>query len=109
MSYFVSFSIDAGGQEPVKLSDHNYTYNVWQMFYAVFPAGERGLYYLCGKVAGDCIETLETAIVNFRNQWGELSKYNPVNGWGNAEGALNFLESILRDCYKFPKCIIEVS
>jgi hypothetical protein len=70
------------------------TYNLGDMFRACmkwpFIQGE---YYRCDKA----IAKIEHGIKELRENRGEYEKYNPANGWGSIDSAIQDLES-LRAC-----------
>lgn len=107
MSYDVYFMVNTGKKEVDVGSDHNYTYNVSPMFYALFPQ-EMGIHWLNNKKGEECISVLEEVIQSFRDRFAEMSKFNPTNKWGNAEGALTFLEGILADCKDHPAATVQI-
>lgn len=56
--------------------------------------------------AADLIEPLYAAITRMRADPDTYRAMNPENGWGNYEGALEFLEEILAACKRLPNAIV---
>lgn len=96
--------IDTRGEEPARLTDGvRCTYNLGKMLRAAgfpewralidAPASETG--GMLRKVA----DTLRSDPVRFR-------EFNPENGWGTYEGAIEFLDEFAADCAAHPKATI---
>jgi len=103
---------DTGDPETESLripgTDHfNYTHNVTPMWKeaGVYEA----LYNSDGKPAGEFIETLRQGIKDMEDHPRKYHAFNPENGWGDSETALNFLRNWLSVCVKHPKALIGVS
>jgi len=113
MSYDVSLTINTGIEQITVVDCGNYTSNVWEMYeHAIPPAkpGERGgLHRLHDMKAGDAIELLQKGILHMKDHKEFYMKFNPKNGWGNYEGAYNFLGNILSKCTIHPACTVELS
>lgn len=111
MSYDVSLQIDAGAKELVTIPNtgRNYTYNCSPMFRLAL--GGDGINDLDGKIAGDLIDRLDKAVSDIRNPANrrKYQRLNPENGWGNHDGAAQFLQAILDDCRAYPKASVRVS
>ena len=83
----------------------NYTYNVSKMYIEAI-----------GKTLGefhemqslDAVETLRSGVVEMISNPDKYRAMNPVNGYGNYEGALKYLQTFLHECEKNPNSIIEV-
>jgi len=98
MSWDFGMEVDVGGDCPISLGGGyddfraNYTYNVSPMFYEAFKGlldeGINGLHGMLGK---DARPMIETAIRRMQAAPKKYQKWNPDNGWGNYEGALNLL------------------
>lgn len=109
MSYDVALYIDTGGPELHQLCDNiNYTSNVWMMFREALE-DHRGLEALDGVVAGTAIDDLDVAITDFELHQAKFAAMNPPNGWGNSDGALEFLRKIRAACAAHPKATVRVS
>jgi hypothetical protein len=105
MSYDVSLAIDTGAPTLTHVVDcGNYTYNVGTMFRKAL--GGKGLYDLNGVEAWKVIAKLRLAVDTMRRNRDEYEALNPENGWGNYEGALEYLVGILKECEQHSKCVI---
>lgn len=109
MSWDISLEIDTGGVEPAEVVDiGNYTYNVMPMYAKVM--GLRSLNSdLHGMLAGEAIPILRNGIAYMEDNPLIFQRMNPENGWGDYEGALEYLRKILKACVSNPKCTIRVS
>lgn len=107
MSYDIGMEIDAGGEYPESVGEwYNYTYNVSPMFRLAF--GGNGVNDLSGLTGEVAAPFLDEAIVYFHEHMDEMRDLNPSNGWGNAEGALRFLENLLTEARTHPKAVVAV-
>jgi hypothetical protein len=52
------------------------------------------------------IAKLRLAVDTMRRNRDEYEALNPENGWGNYEGALEYLVGILKECEQHSKCVI---
>lgn len=106
MSWDIHLEIDTGGPELARVYDvGNYTYNVCAMYSLAIGSG---LNELNGLLASDLIERLEKGV---SDMWANPAKYkalNPANGWGDYEGALEYLEKLLLGCRMHPKATLRV-
>lgn len=69
--------------------EFNYTYNVSPMWYASQPdKGIRTIYGMSGREAAIVINEMMNYMVD---HWIEMLAMNPIKGWGDAEGAYDFL------------------
>lgn len=72
----------------------NPTYNLGDMFRACMGWNfKQGVYYKCDFA----IDRIERGIKNLKRNRAEYEKYNPSNGWGTIDSAIEDLES-LRTC-----------
>lgn len=104
MSYDVSLAMDCGGPAliPLALLDANYTYNVAPMFQEAvgstpncwheMPAAEVGA--ICAKI-----------LAAFASDPALYRAMNPENGWGNFEGARDFITKIKDACDAAPTAV----
>jgi hypothetical protein len=106
MSHDVYLEIDTGGSEPVTVFSSNYTSNVSGMWAEAlgFPLAD-----LHGRTASDAIPDLRRAASHMANNPETYKAMNPPNGWGNYEGARDYLAEILGACLDNPKTTIAVS
>lgn len=109
MSWRVYMEIDTGGPEPYKIDDDylNYTYNVSPMYYdAIGEHGLRGLHGMTGEEAADALLSAELRLSDDPEKYKAM---NPPNGWGDYEGAKNFLHRIRMMCEAHPKALLVIS
>ena len=84
----------------------NYTSNVFSMWRM---AGVDDVLYECaGAKAGELIDRLKFGVRCMRDNIDEYRKLNPPNGWGNADGALQFLFDFTRACMRYPNAKVGV-
>ena len=107
MSYDVWMEADLGGPEPVavELLEINYTYNVSKMFSAAI--GETPSKWN-GKPASEVREACLKILAAFEADPAKFQAMNPENGWGDFDGARNFIRSISDACQKAPRAIVRV-
>ena len=105
MSYDIDLVIDTGVEERTVVTVGNYTSNVAGMWKKALGYSLREL---DNKKADSCIEDLRKAIANMEDNPKEYKEMNPPNGWGDYEGALNYLRKLLDACVKNPKCKIDI-
>ena len=108
MSYDIGMEVDTGARYPASVGEwHNYTYNVSQMFRLAFfgDTGINQLHGMTGKVAAPLINK---AMTYMREHMDEMRELNPDNGWGNADGALEFLAKIHERALEHPKAVVGV-
>lgn len=114
MSYDVDLVIDTGGEYPPRVVEvGNYTWNVRPMHVLAFAAAGRensGVQELDGMACIDARPLLETAVAHMDDPSNRetYEKLNPSNGWGDFEGAREFLRRIMQACVEHPKCSIRV-
>lgn len=106
MSYDVQLTINTGKGEWRVVDIGNYTSNVSGMWFDAL--GGQRLSALNGRKASDVIELLQTAIADMEARPEYYSMMNPSNGWGNYEGAVNYLKNILRECLEHPLTTLEI-
>jgi len=80
--------------------DRNITHNLIPMWKkaGVYDA----LYNSDGKNPEEFIEVLGRGMHDMRTNPEEYKKLNPENGWGDYEGAIDFLEEFNRACLDSP-------
>lgn len=106
MGYDVSFTISTGIYETEVMDLGNYTYNVSPMY---VDALGYSLGDLDGKMSGNVIEELSLGIEKMKQNPKKYIDMNPSNGWGDYEGALQFLVNIYEKCKNHLKCIIRIN
>ena len=108
MSYDVNMVVDTGATYPASVHDcGNYTYNVGDMFRASL--GGDGLRELQGLAGEEATPKLRKAIAYMEDHPVEMRGMNPANGWGNYEGALNYLRAVLDGCVTHPKAVVSIT
>ena len=108
MSYDVSLGATVGAEWAELEGTHaNYTSNVWPMFRAAF--GPNGIERIDGLTGKAATHRVGPAIDLMLADPGKFRQMNPVNGWGNYEGALAFLQKLYRDCRAHPEAIVRVT
>lgn len=80
--------------------DFNYTYNVSAMWYASEP--EKGIRAIYGLTGADAVPVLRRMRNYMEDNWSEMLKMEPDNGWGSASGALDFLNRLIAASRRFP-------
>ena len=79
----------------------SYTYNVSAMWCAAIPeTGIRTHYGMRGKKAIIPLRKIYNYMVLHRD---ELIKLNPPNGWGDFDGALDFINDLIHASLRNPK------
>jgi len=71
----------------------NYTYNVRDMWYACYP--QLGIKTHCGLTGLEALPVLRKLRDYMEENCEELEKLNPENGWGDFQGALNFVNRMI--------------
>lgn len=77
----------------------NYTYNVGPMWRKVTPNGIKEIHDLSGVEA---VPVLLHMYIGMVHREKELRQMNPENGWGNYDGALDFIHRALQLSMKHP-------
>lgn len=110
MSYTIWLDIDTGAPTPARVADSiNYTSNVFPMWIkALEGTGFDGLDTMDGHLAGECLPALETAIAAMRANPAVYTAMNPPGGWGNADGARQFLGELADMCSAHPKATVRI-
>lgn len=91
----------------VEVSDiGNYTYNVSKMY---IEAIGQSLSAFHGANAEESIPLLRKCVEEMTSNPEKYKNMNPTNGWGNYEGALDYVQKLLHACEKNPDSTIEVS
>ncbi|MEU9208502.1 hypothetical protein AB0D27_11245 [Streptomyces sp. NPDC048415] len=111
MSYWISvyMNVDTGGSEPayVELADvGNYTSNVAPMWADALGCS---LSDLKEKSASAALGDLRRAVAAMEADRARYEAMNPPNGWGNYEGALDYLRRLRDACVSHPKATIHIS
>lgn len=87
--------------------DRNVTHNLVRMWdkAGVYEA----LYLSDGKRCGDYLPVLEKGLDNIQRRFSEYEELNPPNGWGSAQGALEFLTGVVIAVRENPDGMFRVS
>ena len=83
--------------------DFNYTYNVSKMWYACFP--EKGIREHYGLTGEQAVPVLRQLRDYMEDNYEVLTKWNPENGWGSYDGALEFVNKLILASIRNPKGI----
>jgi hypothetical protein len=109
LDVYLHMQIDTDGPKPghVDLYSRNITHNVAKMWAkaGVFEA----LYEGQGKTAGEIVDVLAKGVEDMEQKREEYLPLNPSNGWGDYDGALDFLREYATACRENPKATISVS
>ncbi len=85
----------------------NMTYNVGPLYYEALP-GSKGLNGLDGRIAGEAVPDLNTALAAMI---ADPDKYEPLvrgTNWGSYEGAIKYLLTLRQKCREYPAYTISV-
>lgn len=110
MSYDIDLymTVDTGGSTPVEIviaGVGNYTSNVAGMWSDAL--GCR-LADLNKKTAGDCVPALESAVAAMTADPIKYEAMNPANGWGDYQGARDYLARLRDACSEHPKATVHI-
>jgi hypothetical protein len=105
MSYDITLNINTGIEDYPVADCGNYTYNISGMHEKAM--GYR-LSQLNGKSVKDIIPILREGIKQMQDNPEVYKAMNPENGWGNYEGALAYLQTILDNAVKHPATFLDV-
>ena len=61
-----------------------------------------------GRRAGSVVQEIFLAYDEMKSNPKEYKKLNPENGWGDYEGALEYLYKLLRESCQWPECTIYI-
>ena len=101
MSYDISITKHCSHCDHTEiLYEQSYTFNVRPMYVLAFDneLGIKILNTLSTKMASVFLFKAINYMCAYKE---ELTKLNPLNGWGNYEGALNVLVSLHSNCIKY--------
>ena len=105
MSWDIDLEIDTGNGYTEVVNVGNYTWNVSPMY-------KEALGYtlseLDNKKANEVIDELAEGHKKMIKKPQKYKKMNPDNGWGDYEGAKEYLHDIIIACAENPECIIRV-
>jgi len=113
MSYDVYLRINTGKEEHTVVNCGNYTSNVGKMYREAFPANPEGIRNGIDTIhdvkADMAVMLLEMAISAMKASPTIYESMNPVNGWGDYTGALQYLLDIQEQCIQHPACTVYLS
>lgn len=110
MSWDIGFTIDTGaGKKHAIGPEYNMTYNVCEMYYDAFTPEFGGLKGLDGLQGSLASVNLDYAIKNFVEKADLYRSWNPPNGWGSYDRALELLTEMKAFCVDNPKVMVNVS
>lgn len=107
MSYDVYLEADTGGPDLVDVWWANHTSNTSRMWSIAL--GDKSLRDLDGHEAGVEVERLAAAVARMEAAPRFYRRFNPENGWGSYDTALDFLRELTDACRRHPKTTIRVS
>lgn len=107
MSYDIDLKINTGIDYYCVCDVGNYTSNVHRIW--EFGLGHP-LSELKETIAQDAIPLLEIAIARLTDpaNFLHLKTMEPKNGWGNLEGATDYLKKLLQGCKQHPATTIKI-
>lgn len=108
MSYDVSVDVPTGPTHSVEAFWRNYTSNVAFMWRESLDLPD-GLRSLDGAPCSEAAGVLAAAVERMTARAAEYRQKEPTNGWGNYDGALDFLAAIARAAAEHPRGVIRVS
>ena len=106
MSYDFRLEINTGGSKPLTFGHLNHTYNCAPMFKEALG---KGLYKFNGWSAEKFLDVINKGIEDMVKRPEYYSKWNPSNGWGSYQTALDFLAEIGKLCRKHPKAFVNIT
>lgn len=102
MSYDIRLEIDTGGPHPAAVTEYrNPTYNLAEMFAAALRT--KSIRDLEGKTGAETAQQLREAVDDMRARPEHFEQFNPPNGWGDYDGAVETLEWMLGAALSHPK------
>ena len=108
MSYDVSLMIDTGAGDPIEAVEvGNYTRNVSPMWRDALGGKLLSEFHdaPCSEAAGP----LAGAVKRMEADPEKYRAMNPPNGWGDYEGAIDYLRRIAEACASHTKCTLWIS
>jgi hypothetical protein len=90
----------------------NYTYNCSGMLYKALKkvsGKEISLNDMDGWKSAEVLENLIPAVAEMEANPDTYRKMNPENGWGDYDGWVSYLKSIIKACQEHPDWTLDVS
>jgi hypothetical protein len=106
LGIWLTIEVDTGGPRPyvANLYDSEVTHNLAPMFRLAGCADH--LYRPVRGQAGAMIPVLRLALDVMRREPARFRAIEPVNGWGDYDGAVAFLQGLLTACEQHPKATV---
>ena len=104
---FVIFEKGESTKRTYDLFSRNYTHNVTPMWKLANIYDE--LYNSNGKQPEEVIEKLKKGLEDMQKHPEKYVPLNPLNGWGDYNGAIEFLEEVIKACENNPESEIYIS
>lgn len=93
--------------EEVEVADiGDYTYNVSKMYKKAMGKTMSDFH---GKRAKDILDIITKGYQCMVSNEEEYKHLNPVNGWGNYHGAVDYLDKLIKSCEEHPNAIVNVN
>jgi len=107
MSLDIWLEMDTGNGSSLSTDSLNVTYNVFRMYER---AGVRdALKGSDGRAAREVADIFARGADAMKADPGTYEAMNPANGWGDYEGAVEFLEQLADLCRLHPNAVIRTS
>lgn len=106
MSYDVSLEMDAGGPSPMDYYVGNYTSNVVPIWTKAMYGHEFAGFD--GRQARECVPYLDEGIRQIETWPERFRELEPENGWGNLEGAMEYLVKCRDAFLRYPLATVKV-
>jgi hypothetical protein len=99
----------AGSDEEIYTDlELSYTYNVSPMFNEALSGFTDGIRTIDGMRGRDAENGLLIGVIGMQSEPKKYIAMNPDNGWGNYEGALEVLQTLLKYARKYPDAVFRV-
>lgn len=108
MGWDFSMEVDTGGSDPVTIVDDlNYTYNVSPMLYDALPFAD-GVKGINGMLGHQALSGLREGLAAMQDHPDKYRAMAPKNGWGDYNGALMVLKTLIYWAEAHPKATFRV-
>lgn len=106
MSYDIWMEMETGSGNKAQVYEvGNYTYNCGDMFCMALG---RSITSLDGAIGKDVVDTVWMALRDMVSRRTFYEEMNPANGWGDYEGAREYLRKLAYGCAEHPSATIRV-
>jgi hypothetical protein len=113
MSHDAWMEIDTDALLPVEMIDiGNYTRNVspmWRKAMTAAAGNQMSIQDTDGMTGAEALPLLAAALVHMLRNQAEYEEMNPENGWGDYEGATEFMRDCVWACAAHPNAVIRWS